>query len=107
MLYGGIFDYANKSDRLIEVNRELEDPAIWNKPAQAQALGKERAELEKTVNTIKELDFKLNDAQELFTLAVEEDDKSTISELFKDILELKNTVDNLEFQRMFSGKMDA
>ncbi len=43
---GGIFDYDTKCDRLIEVNQELEDPRIWNNPERAQALGKERAQLE-------------------------------------------------------------
>jgi peptide chain release factor 2 len=34
---GGIFDYDQKKERLEEVLRELEDPAIWNVPEQAQA----------------------------------------------------------------------
>ncbi len=32
----GIFDYDQKYERLIEVNRELEDPAVWNKPEYAR-----------------------------------------------------------------------
>jgi hypothetical protein len=44
--YGGFFDYDLKKERLEEVSRELEDPAIWQKPEKAQELGKERAKLE-------------------------------------------------------------
>ena len=45
MSSGGIFDYAGKRDRLEEVNRELENPKIWDKPEQAQSLGRERSHL--------------------------------------------------------------
>ncbi len=40
MPWGGIFDYENKSERLIEVLRELEEPTAWDDPERAQALGK-------------------------------------------------------------------
>ena len=43
MLSGGTFEYAEKSDRLTEVLRELEDPTVWNDPEKAQELGRERA----------------------------------------------------------------
>ena len=49
MRLGGIFDYAEKRDRLEEVSRELEDPGVWSKPEQAQALGRERAQLESII----------------------------------------------------------
>ena len=39
MRSGGIFDYDGKAERLTEVLRELEDPAVWNKPERAQELG--------------------------------------------------------------------
>ena len=35
---GGIFDYDLKKERLEEVLRELEDPAIWNDQSRAQAM---------------------------------------------------------------------
>ena len=43
---GGIFDFDVKSERLAVVSRELEDPKIWDSPERAQALGKEKKELE-------------------------------------------------------------
>ena len=39
--YGGIFDYDVKASKLEEVNRALEDPAVWNNAERAQELGKE------------------------------------------------------------------
>jgi peptide chain release factor 2 len=107
ILLGGIFDFDTKSERLVEVLRELEDPSIWNNPEQAQALGKERGQLETIVNTINELDQGLSDAQELLDLAVEENDEETVDTVIKDLEHLEHQVANLEFRRMFSGEMDA
>ena len=51
-IYGGIFDGDIKSERLEEVIRELESPDLWNHPEKAQALGKERVQLEMVVASI-------------------------------------------------------
>ena len=88
------------------MRRELEDPAIWNKPESAQSLGKERAQLEKVVVALDELLTGLNDADELLSLAVEEDDDSTIGEVAGDLEGLEQRIAGLEFRRMFSGEMD-
>ncbi len=67
---GGIFDYDVKSERLIEVTRELELPEIWNEPERAQALGKERSALELVVNTINTLENGCEDIEGLIELAI-------------------------------------
>ncbi len=100
-------DFDNKSERLIEVLRELEDPTIWNNPEQAQALGKERGLLETVVNTIKELEQGLTDLEELLDMAVEEGDEETVDTVVEDLNEFEKKVVDLEFRRMFSGEMDA
>ena len=53
MRSGGFFDYDAKRERLEEVERELESPDVWNDPERAQALGRERASLDKNVNGIR------------------------------------------------------
>lgn len=104
---GGIFDYDTKKERLVEVERELELPEIWNEPDRAQALGKERSSLEIVVNIIDKLDAGLNDADDLLQMAVDEDDQDTVDELVADLDELDKDLATLEFRRMFSGKMDT
>ncbi len=99
-------DFQNKSERLIEVMRELEDPAVWNNQAQAQALGKERVALEAVVETITDLEKGLADAAELLEMAVEENDEETIDTVISDLERLEESVAQLEFRRMFSGEMD-
>src|SRR3546814_2917932 len=72
----GFFDYDTKRERLEEVERELENPDVWNDPDRAQALGRERSLLDKTVNGIRELTEGLAGAGELLDLAEAEDDRS-------------------------------
>lgn len=107
MRLGGIFDFDTKSERLIEVLRELENPKIWDKPEEAQALGKERGQLEVIVNTINNLQRGLGDAEELLAMAVDEDDEETVDTVVHDLADFEENVAGLEFRRMFAGEMDA
>ncbi|NOT10357.1 MAG: peptide chain release factor 2 [Methylococcaceae bacterium] len=100
-------DFDTKSERLIEVLRELENPKIWDKPEEAQALGKERGQLEVIVNTINNLQRGLGDAEELLAMAVDEDDEETVDTVVHDLADFEENVAGLEFRRMFAGEMDA
>jgi peptide chain release factor 2 len=104
---GGIFDFDHRKEELEEVNRELEQPGIWDDPENAQKLGQERSRLEKIVVTIENLDNGLNDAEELLEMSVEEDDEDSINSIIDDLKLLEDSVVELEFRRMFSGEMDA
>ena len=103
----GYLDYEHRSERLVEVERELEEPTVWDDPERAQALGKERASLEDVVKTIDDLESGSSDAQDLLDLAVEEQDEDTVSEVESELDALGARLDTLEFRRMFSGEMDA
>jgi len=107
MRSGGFFDYDVKKERLEEVNRELEDPEIWNDANRAQDLGKERARLGQIVGHLGELGGQLVDAGEMLGLAAEEDDQSTLESVQQDLAGLQKNIEVLEFQRMFSNELDA
>ncbi len=107
MRSGGIFDYEVKCERLDEVCRELEQPTVWDDPKRAQELGRERAQLELIVDTVSGLDETLADANELLQMASEEDDEDTVNSVREDLQQQEAKLAKLEFQRMFSGEMDA
>ena len=107
ILSGGIFEYEERSERLIEVLRELEQPDVWNNPELAQELGKERASLENIVNTIQSLEESLAESTELLKLAEEENDEETVTAVLDDLEVNEKQLGKLEFRRMFSGEMDA
>ena len=104
---GGIFDFDVKSEKLDQVNGELEDPDVWNDPKRAQDLGKEKKSLEAIVHTLIKIDSELNDARDLFEMAREEKDEDTIVAIENDAQELLKLVEGMEFRRMFSNPMDA
>ncbi len=104
---GGIFDYEVKKERLEEVLGELEDPAVWNEPDRAQALGRERSSLEDVVLGLDQLTSGLVDGADLLEMAVEEGDEETVDSIADDVESYNKQVETLEFRRMFSGEMDA
>lgn len=85
----------------------LEDSNVWANPEQAQALGKERVTLEKLVNTLAGAKAQVEDAQELLQLADDENDEASFKELINEGQRIEKIVEGLEFQRMFSGELDA
>jgi peptide chain release factor 2 len=79
---------------------------VWDEPERAQALGQERARLERIVGGLDKLTTGLADADELLTMAVEENDEDTVNEVVTDLEPLEKIIGDLEFRRMFSGEMD-
>tara|TARA_B100000686_G_scaffold355181_1_gene470741 strand:+ start:2997 stop:3974 length:978 start_codon:yes stop_codon:yes gene_type:complete len=84
----------------------LEEPDVWSDPEFAQALGRERAQLEGIVYVLDDLTAHLSDALELLDLAVEESDEDTVDGLLVDLDRDEKQLAGLEFRRMFSGELD-
>lgn len=85
----------------------MEDPEVWSKPEKTQALGKERAQLETTVHQMQALKQSILDTEALHEMAEAENDTDTLAAVNKDAEVLTKKIEALEFQRMFSGEMDA
>lgn len=107
MPFGGIFDFESKSHRLEEVNGLLEDPNVWNDSEKAQKLGKEKRSLEAVVLSLSQVEKNLQDSQELFDMAREENDDDTLKSVDDDTQAIEKQIAEMEFRRMFSGPMDA
>ncbi|MDI9818188.1 MULTISPECIES: peptide chain release factor 2 [unclassified Legionella] len=102
----GYLNFDQKRERLEEVIRELESSEVWNHPEQAQALGRERAQLEAVVNQLEQISQSIAELSELFELARSENDDSAISDVAQEVNAIEQRVAGLEFRRMFAGKMD-
>ena len=101
---GGIFDFDAKRKRFEEINTILQDPEIWSNQEKSQKLGKEKSYSEKLVNLIENLSSSIRDLNELFELVG--NDEVELNQLEKDLLYVEEMISDLEFRRMFSGKMD-
>ncbi len=105
-IYGGIFDFDLKSEKLEQVNAELEDPKVWDDPKRAQDLGKEKKSLENIVESLTKIRSELRDAADLLQMAREESDEDTLLAVEADAHALQKQVEAMEFRRMFSNPLD-
>jgi len=104
---GGIFDYDEKSLRLLEVQRELEDPEIWKNQDKAQNFGKEKVQLESVIHVLDGLTKGLQEASEMLNFVEEANDQELCDELIIEVTNIEQRIAGLEFKRMFCGEMDA
>ena len=105
-IFGGIFDFDLKSEKLEQVNAELEDPAVWDDPKRAQDLGKEKKSLEAIVDNLTAIHGGLRDTSDLLEMAREENDTDTLLAVEADAHDLQKQVEAMEFRRMFSNPLD-
>jgi len=92
--------------RLADVNRDLEDPKIWDNPQRAQELGREKKTLEAVVQKMLALARDLDDADQIFAMGKSESDDATLVAVEADVQSLEKKVADLEFQRMFNNPLD-
>jgi peptide chain release factor 2 len=104
--YGGIFDYPAKAERLRTVNAALEDPAVWSDPKKAQELSKEKKALDGVVGVLDGLERNLADSAELYELSKGENDDAALAAIADDVAGAAQTVEDLEFRRMFHQPAD-
>ncbi len=107
MISRSIFDYDAKVEQLAEITQQLESPAVWDDPERAKELGQKRASLERVIAKLADHLDALDDARELLELAIEEHDQDILDSVDTDLVAVDNVLTQLEFKRMFSGKMDA
>jgi len=103
---GGIFDWDRALLRLDELNAKAEDPNLWNKPAEAQKLMRERTQIENAVSSTRKLERELDDAVTLAELADEEGDEKTIEEARALIADLYKRAKQVELESLLSGEAD-
>lgn len=85
----------------------MENPALWDDPEHAQAVSKEKKTLDDLVGSFEHLTVGLNDARELFSMAVEEGDDAGAESIASEVDGYAKEVEHLEFKRMFNGPMDS
>ena len=59
---GGVFDWEPALRKLDELNARVEDPTLWDNPAEAQAVSRDRSRLAAQVEAVQSLERDLEDA---------------------------------------------
>ena len=100
----GIFDVTSKEKRLNEISDQLSNEEVWSNLDLSQKLSKEKVSIEKSLTFFQSTEIQVSDNLSLLEMALEESDLETIKEIAIDISILQNSVEDLEFSRMFTIK---
>ncbi|MEM7742981.1 MAG: peptide chain release factor 2 [Pseudomonadota bacterium] len=93
--------------RLDELNARAEDPGLWNDPAHAQKVMRDRQKLADAVDRYKELAQGLTDNTELIELGEAEDDAEIVAEAEAALAQIREQSAAAEIEALLSGETDA
>jgi peptide chain release factor 2 len=96
----------NSKRRLDELNAKSESPEFWNNPEQAQALMRERTQLENALSSYSSLEGEFSDTVSMIELAEAEGDKELVGESESSLNGLKARAAAMELESMLSGEAD-
>ncbi|NSX55779.1 peptide chain release factor 2 [Parasulfitobacter algicola] len=99
--------YETAEHRLEEFNALTEDPDLWNDPAKAQKLMRERQVLIDAVDTYKSIARDLSDNVELIEMGEMEQDDDVVREAEDALRQLKTKAAEKELEALLNGEADA
>ena len=100
---GGVFDLENKQKRLEELNKEIEQPGVWEDHKKVQALNQEKSHIEKSLEDWKGLSENVEELTLLLEMSRDEKDEKAFSHLKEDLNRLSQLLEKKEIQS-FLGK---
>jgi len=104
---GGFFDWDRALKKLDELNALAEDPTLWNDPKKAQAILRERKQLETSVTAVKRLQADLDDAVGMIELAEAENDAAILADAENALVTLKAESEKRGLAALLSGEADS
>jgi peptide chain release factor 2 len=93
--------------RLAELNARAEDPDLWNKADEAQAVMRERNRLADQIEGVQKLEREVSDALELIEMAEAEADAGTADAAVADLKRVAEELKRREIESLLSGEADA
>jgi len=104
---GGVFDWEPALRRLDELDARVEDPTLWDKPSDAQAIMRERTRLATQVEAVRGLERDLADAVGYAELADEDGDEAALAEARTQLAEIKTRAGRAELEALLAGEADG
>jgi peptide chain release factor 2 len=99
-------DWDRALRRLDELNARVEDPNLWNDPKDAEAVMRERRQLESSIGTVREIGQEMADAVEFVELGQAEGDEDTVNEGLETLARLADRADADKVQALLGGEAD-
>ena len=104
---GGVFDWDVALRKLDELTARVDDPTLWDRPAEAQAVSRERSRLADAVGAVQALERERADALDFAELAELEGDQASGEEAGLMLKKLKARAGRLELEALLSGEADG
>ena len=101
-----ILNIGAKEVRLKEIENQLSQEETWSDLDLSQKLNKEKTSIDKTLESFRDVKNKLSDCSLLLQIANEDNDDSPLQEIIEDLIKIKSKIEEFEFNKMFSNKMD-
>ncbi|MCW2974794.1 MAG: peptide chain release factor 2, partial [Actinomycetia bacterium] len=96
------FDPASLTTRIAELEEELGQPGFWDEPEHAARVSAEHARLARRLERYNRLTREYDDARQLLEM-----DESLADEVASSIVPLRNELDRLQEDALFSGEYDS
>ncbi len=99
-------DLENKSNRIDELSRKMEEPDFWNDPESSAKQSKELGSLKDDVNTYNKLEGQFEDMFGLIDMANEENDESMLEDIRAEYADFTESYETLRLKTLLSGEYD-
>ncbi len=100
-------DWETAKHRLEEFDARVEDPTLWDDPAKAQKLMRDRQALLDAMKTYEDIEREMRDNVEMIELAELEDDQDMIDEAEAALLALAPVAAKKELEALLNGEADG
>jgi len=100
-------DWDTAKHRLEEFDARVEDPTLWDDPAKAQKLMRDRQALLDAIKTYEDIAQELSDNVEMIELGEMEDDQEVITEAEEALTKLAETAAQKELEALLNGEADG
>ncbi|MFH1878588.1 MAG: peptide chain release factor 2 [Candidatus Omnitrophota bacterium] len=102
---GGIFDLAARSEKIKEIEGELNSPDIWKDQEKADNLSRELKGLKSVVGPYNDIKKQHDTLKELAEI-IEPDDAESLKSLMEDVRQIRGDIDRLEMKCLLGGETD-
>ena len=100
-------DLENKNERIIELERSMEEPGFWDDPKKSAKTVKELKDMKNGVNGYKNLTGQFEDIETLIEMGMEEDgDEEICTEVRESLEKFKADLESMRTALLLSGEYD-
>jgi peptide chain release factor 2 len=100
-------DWDTAKHRLEEFDARVEDPTLWDDPAEAQKLMRDRQALLDSIKTYEDIAQELSDNVEMIELGEMEEDEEVVKEAEEALTKLAKTAAQKELEALLNGEADG